>query len=148
MPFAVVFACCLLPLPEPAARVTGVVTVNGKPPAAAMVVAECRERGILATAAIGADARYELLTAPGRGLPAGTYKVAIIGRPGRSDDIAESMKPRFLKPGEKLPTATAKDGIPSKYQSTDASDLAMQVTLPPIEFNIVLPAGFAAGEKP
>lgn len=132
---------------EPTARVTGSVTVDGRVPTAAMVLAENRERGILATATIDVDGRYELRTGRGRGLPGGEYRMAVVPRPGHAGDIADQMQTRFLQPGEKPPSMPAPLGdVPKRYHSTDTSGLAVTVAPPETRFDIVIERG--AGDAP
>lgn len=134
---------------EPTARVMGHVTGGGRAPTGAMVLAENRERGILATAAIEADGRYELRTGPNRGLPLGEYRMAVVPQPPRPGDPAAQMQTRFLKPGEKPPQGPLPIAdVPRRYHSTDTSGLVVTVTPPETSFDIVLESGTTRDSSP
>jgi hypothetical protein len=97
-----------------------------------MVVVENRDRGIFAAAAVDAAGRFDILTAPGRGVPAGRYRVAVMPQPSPASDIADALKPG--RPGaENAPV------VPAKYGSTDTSGLSIDVTLPQTDLAIDIP---------
>ena len=118
---------------EPTARLVGSVRIGGSlPERPLMVVVENRERGISAAAAVDAAGRFDILTAPGRGVPAGRYRVAVMPQPSPLGDIADALKPG--RPGAENSRAVA-----AKFGSTDTSGLSVDVTLPKTELAIDIP---------
>ena len=118
---------------EPTARLIGHVTIDGKPPEReAMVVVENRARGVSVAAAVDAGGRFDVLTAPGRGIPEGRYQVGLIPPPAPIGEIAESLEPLAAPP-------VASTGIPPKFQSPATSGLAVDVQLPETRFDIAIP---------
>jgi hypothetical protein len=118
---------------EPTARLTGTVVVGGHPPTTPlMVVAECAAKGISAAAPVDAAGRFEVFTAPGRGVPEGTYAVAVIAPPRPLGDIADGIGPA------RLPLAPSM-AIPSRFNSPRTSGLTVDVRLPETRFDVEVP---------
>lgn len=118
---------------EPAARLVGSVTIDGAPPKKPlMVFVENRDRGIVAAAAVDQAGRFDVLTAPGRGVPEGRYQVALMVPPPPSGDLADA-----LKPGR--PAGRTAQPFPAKFGSTATSGLSVDVKLPQTEFAIGIP---------
>lgn len=61
---------------EPLARVTGKVTFEGNPVREGLVVFNNEQLGVYMTAPI-LDGEYEIITARGKGVPPGEYRVAV-----------------------------------------------------------------------
>jgi hypothetical protein len=119
---------------EPTARLIGQVTVDGKPhERAVMVVVENRARGVSVAAVVDAGGRFDVLTAPGRGIPEGRYQVGLMPTPAPVGDIAASLGP------ETAPPATA-GPIPEQFQSPATSGLTVDVQLPETRFDIAIPS--------
>ncbi len=97
--------------------VSGKVSFQGKPVATGAIRFSNPQAGIDMTAQLHPDGTYEVLMARGRGLPEGTYQVAIVP-PGAKIPLGP-MKER-PKPQECL-------DIPSKYRSTSSSGLTLTV---------------------
>jgi hypothetical protein len=97
-----------------------------------MVVVENRDRGIFAAAAVDESGRFDILTAPGRGVPAGRYRVAVMPQPSPPGDIADALKPG--RPG-----ADSARAVPAKFGSTDTSGLSVDVILPQTDLAIDIP---------
>jgi hypothetical protein len=118
---------------EPTARLVGQVTIGGQPPAVpVMVVVEDSGRGISAAAAVDPSGRFDVLTAPGRGLPAGRYRLALIPTPPPIEDLDASLGPEPPPPAAPCP-------IPEQFQSPATSGLSVEVTLPETRFDIAVP---------
>jgi len=118
---------------EPTARLVGRVTIGGKPPAGSvMVVAEDASRGISAAAAVDAAGTFDVLTAPGRGLPIGQYQVAVIPTPPPIEDLDASLSLDAASPPDT-------SGIPARFQSPATSGLSVDVQPPETRFDIDLP---------
>lgn len=119
---------------EPVARLTGVVVVRGaQPKAPLMVVAENKARGISAAALVDAAGRFEVLTAPGRGVPEGTYRIALIAPPRAVGDIAAGI-------GKGAPARGPDAGVPARFGSPETSGLTVDVRVPETRFDITVPA--------
>ena len=131
---AVAAALCLgCSRAEPTARLSGQVTIDGKPPERpVMVVVENRTRGVSVAAAVDAGGRFDVLTAPGRGIPEGRYQVGLIPTPAPVGDIAASLEPGAAPP-------VASTYIPPKFQSPATSGLTVDVQLPETRFDIAIP---------
>ena len=131
---AVAAALCLgCSRAEPTARLIGQVTIDGKPPEqSVMVVVENRTRGVSVTAVVDTSGRFDVLTAPGRGIPEGRYQVGLIPTPAPVGDIAESLGPLAAPP-------VASTSIPVKFQSPATSGLTVDVQLPETRFDIASP---------
>ena len=118
---------------EPTARLSGQVTIDGKPPEQpVMVVVEDRTRGVSVAAVVDTSGRFDVLTAPGRGIPVGRYQVGLIPTPAPVGDIAESLEPLVAPP-------VASTSIPVKFQSPATSGLTVDVQLPETRFDIAIP---------
>lgn len=118
---------------EPTARLVGSVRIGGSLPGRPlMVVVENRDRGIFAAAAVDESGRFDILTAPGRGVPAGRYRVAVMPQPSPPGDIADALKPG--RPG-----ADSARAVPAKFGSTDTSGLSVDVILPQTDLAIDIP---------
>jgi hypothetical protein len=118
---------------EPTARLVGQVTIGGKPPTGSvMVVAEDASQGISAAAAVDAAGTFDVLTAPGRGLPVGRYQVAVIPTPPPIEDLDESLTLDAAPPPDT-------SGIPARFQSPATSGLSVDVQPPETRFDIAVP---------
>ncbi len=118
---------------EPTARLVGQVTIGGQPPAVpVMVVVENSGRGVSAAAVVDPSGRFDVLTAPGRGLPAGRYQVALIPTPPPVEDLDASL-------GPEPPPPTASSQIPERFRSPVTSGLSVEVQLPETRFDIAVP---------
>ena len=131
---AVAAALCLgCSRAEPTARLIGQVTIDGQPPERpVMVVVENRIRGVSVAAVVDTSGRFDVLTAPGRGIPEGRYQVGLIPTPAPVGDIAESLEPLAAPP-------VASTYIPPKFQLPATSGLTVDVQLPETRFDIAIP---------
>lgn len=131
---AVAAALCLgCSRAEPTARLIGQVTIDGKPPEqSVMVVVENRTRGVSVAATVDAGGRFDVVTAPGRGIPEGRYQLGLIPTPAPVGDIADSIEPL-------AELAVASTYIPAKFQSPATSGLTVDVQLPETRFDIAIP---------
>lgn len=98
-----------------------------------MVVVENIAKGVSAAAPVDSAGRFEVLTAPGRGVPEGSYRVALIPRPRPIGDIAAALRP------DTKPTKTATKGIPARFHSPQTSGLTIDVKLPETRLDIDVP---------
>ena len=132
---AVAAALCLgCSRAEPTARLIGQVTIGGQPPERpVMVVVENRTRGVSVAAAVDTSGRFDVLTAPGRGIPEGQYRIGLIPTPAPVGDIADSIEPLAAPPVEFT-------YIPPKFQSPATSGLTVDVQLPETRFDIAIPS--------
>lgn len=94
-------------------------------------------RGVSATALVDTEGRFEVFTAPGRGVPEGTYRVPLITPPRPIGDIAAALKPDF-----KPPKAATKE-IPARFRSPQTSGLTSDVKLPETRLDIDVPTEWA-----
>ena len=112
--------------------VKGRVTLGDKPVAGATVFFENAEAGVGLNAPLDATGHYEVKTYQGAGLPAGSYKVAVL--PGG-----------VMEPGEELPLADKAKStrpkltvtVPERYHKTATSKLGVEVKEgdnPPFDF--------------
>lgn len=123
---------------EPVARLGGTVVVAGAAPKIPLlVVVENRDLGVSVTAPVDAQGGFEVFTAPGRGVPEGRYRVAVIPVPRPVGDIAAALAPDS-KP---LPEPA---GIPATYRSVETSGVTVDVRLPETRFQIRVPGAGAA----
>jgi hypothetical protein len=106
--------------------VSGKVTFRGTPVKAGVVRFSNPQAGVDTTAQLQPDGAYQVVTAHGRGLPAGTYQVAI-------------MPPEIELPKGPLtqvaPPPTSAD-IPAKYRLPATSGLTVTVRPDVGDFNI------------
>jgi len=102
---------------EKRGRVFGKVTFQGQPVPEGIVSFSNREKGIFMTASLKSDGTYELVTAQGRGLPLGTYQVAI-----NPPLIDAPLGPAIGPP--KIPQYP---NIPQKYRKPEHSGLSLTV---------------------
>lgn len=120
----------------PRGPVKGRVTMGGKPVASATIVFENAELGVAQTAPLDGEGNYEFSAHNAKGLPAGSYKVAL-------------AQGRFMQPGEEIPfvdvtkpppPAPAGTSIPEKYTKAQTSGLTADVKAdsnPPFNFDLV-----------
>jgi hypothetical protein len=96
--------------------VAGKVTLNGTPVSQGRISFNDASQGIFMTADLRPDGSYEIVRAEGRGLPPGTYRVAIappaIDLPVGSSSAAPPQPP---------------SAIPAKYQDVATSGLELSV---------------------
>ena len=118
---------------EPTARLVGQVTIGGQPPnVPLMVVVENQGRGVSVAAAVDPGGRFDVLTAPGRGLSAGRYRLALIPTPPPVENLDAALGPEPPRPAAPSP-------IPERFQSPATSGLSVEVTLPETRFDIAVP---------
>ena len=102
--------------------VTGTVTLDGEPVSHGCILFSDASQGIFMTADLRSDGSYEVIRAEGRGLPLGTYQVAITPRafdlPVGGSSAAPSQPP---------------SAILAKYQDVATSGLKLSVR-PEINF--------------
>ena len=108
--------------------VSGLVTVEGQPLSGAKIqtvafMPEDPKQVLLPTAEIGADGRYEMLTAGRKGAPLGKYKVLVWA----TNDPGAAGNP--WGPDGKL--RKVEYLIDSKYTSQETTDLSLEVTATP-----------------
>ena len=96
-------------------RVLGQVSFNGKPVAQAQVYFSNASLGIGTLVDVQADGSFEVKTAKGSGLPAGTYQLAV--RPPVQTKTVEEVK----KTGPFAPPPPECKDIPPKYRNTATS---------------------------
>ena len=128
---ASVAACAGGPVRGP---VSGRVTINDKPVAAATVFFESAEAGVGMNAALDSDGRYEVKSHQGVGLPVGTYKVAIL--PG-GIMTADELGPKATEAKAARPKPSTI--IPEKYHKTATSGITVEVKAQnePFDFKLV-----------
>ncbi|MCS7303548.1 MAG: carboxypeptidase-like regulatory domain-containing protein [Thermoguttaceae bacterium] len=107
-------------------RVHGKVTFQGQPVSEGIVCFSNREKGIFLTAKLNPDGTYELVTAQGRGLPLGSYQVAI------NPPLVDAPLGPALGP-PKLPSYP---NIPEKYRKPETSGLTLTVQEGDNVFNV------------
>lgn len=102
-------------------RVSGRVSLDGKPCEGLTVVFACAEQRAFITAHVGQDGRYAVQMAEGYGLPLGTYEVSIRPAPPTNWD--------------RPPSTTL---IPSKYRDPKSSGLTLTVVEGENQFDIAM----------
>jgi hypothetical protein len=117
---------------EPVGYVSGKVTLNDRPVTEGSVVFENAEAGISVSVPLQSDGSYEVRTYDRKGLPPGSYKVAVTPA-----TMGEGKTPLAVDPSQ---TAAAPPSIiPPQYHSTATSDLTATVKQgdnPPIDFDL------------
>lgn len=108
-------------------KVTGKVTIGGKPAQSATIIFQPVGEGTVASATIGDDGTYDLVTQERFGAIPGSYKVEIVCMQQGSYDPDAGQKPP-------LPC-----NVPPKYGTADSSGLTADVKDPqegPIDFEL------------
>jgi hypothetical protein len=118
--------------PSDVGRVAGQVTLNGQPLAEGSILFQDDTGAISVNAALDGDGRYEVRTYDKRGLPPGTYRVAITPR-----TFGDGETP--LIEGPPAPTAPTASPIPPRYRDVATSGLTATVQAgsnPPFNFDL------------
>lgn len=125
------------PKAPPRGTVHGIVTANGAPVQDATIFFENAAEAVAMTATIQEDGTYEVKSYLGRGLPIGSYKVAIY--PGRmmkdGSEAPLAGTPQPPRPVKK----TSGLNILEKYGKTATSGLTVEVNEgenPPFDFEV------------
>lgn len=106
--------------------VSGKVTFRGKPVATASVRFSNPQAGVDVVAELDADGKYVILTAGGKGLPEGTYQMAVV--PNVSFANVKTTPGGLVLPSS-MPSAQKMNtpNIPERYHDPATSGLTMTV---------------------
>jgi hypothetical protein len=114
---AIGLACCLLLLgcgsSRTLGRVSGRVSLDGKPCGGVIVVFSCAEQRAFITAPVGDDGQYAVQMAEGHGLPLGDYEVTVRAAPPTNWDRPQRetpVPPRYREGKSSGLTLTVKEG--------------------------------------
>lgn len=111
---AILLSGCGKEKPNP---VSGVVTFQGKPVAAGTIRFSNPTTAVDIVASLKSDGAYEVVMANGKGLPEGTYQVAIL--PPRAEMPLGPMRP--------MPKPQSHPNIPEKHRDPSTSGLTFTV---------------------
>ncbi len=113
-------------------KVSGAVTTDGKPVAAAVIAFHNQEQGIHILTPV-TDGKYEVKTADGLGLPPGTYRVAVT--PPRID---VPIGPVIGPDGSMRPMVQEQEypSVPPRYRSPETSGLSTTVSEGETRFDV------------
>jgi hypothetical protein len=116
------------PPDQPLGRVFGKVTYKGQPFSEAELVLSDQSAGVHMIVTLDTDGSYEVRSKGQRGLPPGSYQVAL--RTQKIEAVTGGPQPKV--PPRKHPP------IPSRYRSLKSSGLALSVTEGDNQFDIDL----------
>lgn len=122
----------------PTGKITGRLTMDGKPLAAGTAVSFMQmEKGFLAFGLTDADGKFEVGSWNKGDMPVGTYKVMLAPpsaptKPAKEVSASEAFEnPELLEP-------TVKADFPPKYRDTNTSGLEYEIKSGPNHFDIDL----------
>ncbi len=111
---------------EKMGRVFGKVTFQNQPVPEGVISFSNAEKGVYMTAKLNPDGTYEVVMAQGRGLPLGTYQVAI-NPPLVDAPLGPALEPPKLQPYP---------NIPERYRKPEQSGLTLTVQEGDNPFNV------------
>ena len=126
---------CNRPVVVERGMVQGQVTFAGKPVTNATIRFENANGGVSLNADLGPDARYQVKTHQGAGLPPGTYQVAVVPR---VEPVSGEVPFVGVAPPDSTPPQEFPD-IPPKYRDVKTSGLTVTVSNgenPPFDFDL------------
>ena len=130
-----VAAGCNRPAVVERGTVQGQVTFAGRPVINGTIRFENAKSGVSLNADLGPDARYQVKTHEGAGLPPGTYQVAVVPRVAPAADPGQFVG---VAPPDSTPSQEFPD-IPLKYRDATSSGLTVTVATgenPPFDFDL------------